>query len=288
MILKPEEAEQFYRIWWPLLSYVNQKRQIVDDWPIDPLKTGVKFAQAIKVREVLWTDSTLREQFIEENPSHLSTEDLEILAQWTHPVRGNFTVLRHLKKYSIFLGQGQKAYGVVGLLSTLEELLPHAPAYVTATLLPFKDRIIYDGLLTAPNIMLGSGIRSRLNDEYQNAQESFGLITSLPQSNEAMRAGILQGNARLLKVFRANLAGAGLSDKMLAKHLENVEGLAETLFHRESPEPLLNLDLPSARVYIDTHPSATTSLKRFVRFLFETGRGDWERTEELQVLRQRG
>ena len=159
---------------------------------------------------------------------------------------------------------------------------------MTATLIPFKDRIIYDGLLTAPPIMLGSGIRSRLNEEYQGVQESLGLVTSLPWSDEAMRHGILQGNARLLKAFRAYLAGSGLSEKMLAKHLENVERLAEILFDQETPEPLLNLNLQSARSYLDTHPSAATSLKRFVRFLFETGRGDWERTEELQVLRQRG
>lgn len=288
MILRPEEAEQFYRLWWPLLTYVNQKRGLVKNWPTDPEQSGVTPAKAVKVRDALWSDPSLREEFQRENPARLSEDDLAILAQWTHPIQGTFTILRHLKKHSIFLGPRQQAYGVVGLLSPLEEVVPHSPGYAEATLLPYKDRIIYDGLLAAPPIMFGPGIRAELNDTYRNVQESFGLITSLPWNDEARREGIQQGNARLLKVFRTYLAGSGLSEKMLAKHLGNVEELAEQLFVSPEPEPLLSLRLPSARAYIETNPAAATSLKRFVRFLFETGRGEWEQVEELQVLRQRG
>ena len=129
MILQSDEAEQFYRIWWALLSYVNQKRDVVKDWPTDPKQTGVKVAQAVKVRDALWTDSSLREQFLRENPAGLSDEDLAIVEQWSLQVRGNFTVLRHLKKHSIFLGPQQRAYAVLGLLSPLEEVLPSSPAH---------------------------------------------------------------------------------------------------------------------------------------------------------------
>lgn len=31
MHLPPQEADRFYRIWFPLLTYVNEQRHLVDD-----------------------------------------------------------------------------------------------------------------------------------------------------------------------------------------------------------------------------------------------------------------
>lgn len=47
-------------------------------------------------------------------------------------------------------------------------------------LLPFKDRIVYDGLLSGYNISFGGGIKRMLNDSYRRAKERQGIVTSLP------------------------------------------------------------------------------------------------------------
>ena len=44
--------------------------------------------------------------------------------------------------------KGSTVYGVLGLVSDLEEILPYEPCMVGAVLLPWEDRIIYDSLLT--------------------------------------------------------------------------------------------------------------------------------------------
>ena len=114
----------------------------------------------------------------------MSPDQLEIVASWKHAVVGKFYVFRYLAKYTVFLTSGgspNKAYGVLGLADPLEEVIgPYLPRLITAVLLPFKGKIIYDGLVSGYNITFGGGIKRRLNEEYKQAKEAFGIITSLP------------------------------------------------------------------------------------------------------------
>jgi hypothetical protein len=92
-----------------------------------------------QVRDVLWADVGLREAFIAQNPAGLSAADLAIVASWQHRRAGAFVGLRHLKKYSVFLSSEDSAvYGVLGLVSGLDEILPFVPCYVNAVLLPWE------------------------------------------------------------------------------------------------------------------------------------------------------
>jgi hypothetical protein len=50
---------------------------------------------------------------------------------------------------------------------------------VQAVLLPFKGKIIYDGLMSGYNIYFGSGIRSDLNEVYMTAKQNRRIITTL-------------------------------------------------------------------------------------------------------------
>jgi hypothetical protein len=245
----------------------------------------------MKIRDALWGDDAIREAFIAENPADLDPDDLQLIASWKHRVAGNLVILRQLKKHAIVMetGKNPRAFAVLGLMDPLEDVLPYPlPMYVGIVLLPFQDRIVYDGLITAAPVMLGPGIRSDLNAAFRDIQDSRGLVHSLPLEDSAARAGMAKGNERLLKAFRANLAGAGLSDKMVALHTEAAAALAQDMLQATPPRPLLELDLATARRHLTDHPSVSTSLKRFARFLHENGRGDWGRVSDLQELRRRG
>lgn len=54
-----------------------------------------------------------------------------------------------------------------------------APVNVEAVLLPFKGKIIYDGLLLGYNIAFGGGIRSRFTQIYLTAKYKQRIVTSL-------------------------------------------------------------------------------------------------------------
>ena len=96
---------------------------------------------------------------------------------------GEFYVYRCLKKYTVFLTTREPvvAYGVLSLTDPLEELIGHRlPHLCKAVLLPFKGRIVYDGMLAGYNVHFGGGIRRRLKESYDDAKRRMGIITSLP------------------------------------------------------------------------------------------------------------
>lgn len=50
--------------------------------------------------------------------------------------------------------------------------------YVEAVLLPFKGKIIYDGLFQARNIFFGGGIKRNLKESYMKAKQNNRIIES--------------------------------------------------------------------------------------------------------------
>ena len=64
-----------------------------------------------------------------------------------------------------------------------EELIgPHLPVLRQTVLLPFKGRIVYDGLLTSYNVSFGPGVRRDLNEDFKTAKDRHGIVTSLPMT----------------------------------------------------------------------------------------------------------
>src|SRR5262249_53135895 len=152
--LPPPETERFYRIWFALLHYVNAQRHLVPAFPAtweEATQEGSMPLDAVQpLRDALWAEDALREQFIVDNPTGLPTADLALVASWQHRVAGPFYIFRYLKKHTLFLSATSpaQAYGVLGLVNPIEEIVgPMLPVYAEAVLLPFGQQIIYDSLL---------------------------------------------------------------------------------------------------------------------------------------------
>jgi hypothetical protein len=298
MRLPPEQIERFYHIWFELLRFVNDQRQLISDFPASRDEGVLVPSDAMQLRNALWADETLREQFIATNPADLSPSDLALVESWRYRKAGSFYILRALKAYTVFITDRapQHAYGVLGLISPIEELTPvPLPVYAEAVLLPFEGKIIYDSMLQPYSVSFGSNIRRRLNDEYRNAKEREGIITSLvpvvPASVDEQRTLVEGRNAKILQAFRQHLLKAGLSLKMAEEHVGNVQAFAQTvLAHQDPPQGLLEITPAKLQTYLPTVKvkSTPTSFKRFVRFLADTERMEYEESLNLlEVLKQR-
>ena len=296
MILLPAQTEHFYKIWWALLSYTNAQRHLVPDLPAQPTQGSVEPAKALKIREALWADDSIRESFIAENPSRLPLADLDIVASWQYRVAGNFFVFRHLKKYTVFLqdSPSARAYGVLGLTSPLEQIVgPYLPVLVQAVLIPFEDQITYDSLLAPYRITFGGGIKRRLNETYREAQEREGIITTLlppaqPPTADEMKESHQDRNTKLLREFQKGLYKSGLSPKMVEQHVGNIETFANSLLGQDLPRPLIEITAADVDHYLGSigtgADDAQVSLKRFVRFLYDSGRMETETARSFQDL----
>ena len=181
MNLSPEDAKLYFKLMWSLLYFINRQRGILKDISTPEQFASLPSEKKLKVRNALWDNPKLIDAYLQENPEGLSNAELEIVRKWKGFIKGSFFILRHLKKYSIFIGNNDQVYAVVGLLSPLDEVIPSyaLPRMLEAVLLPFKGLIIYDGLFTGYNISIGGGIRGNLNHTYTVAKQKERILTTL-------------------------------------------------------------------------------------------------------------
>jgi hypothetical protein len=296
MQLPPEQVRRFYDIWFELLHYVHEQRHLAPNFPDTPTAMSISPDDALQLRNALWADDALRESFIAANPAGLPSADLALVASWKYRVDGKFFLVRHLKKYSVFLSEqpAAHAYGVLGLVSPIEDVVMYPlPVYIHAVLLPFEGQITYDSLLEPYSITFGPGIRSSLNDAYRNTQEREGIVTTLepaevPADLHEVRKGIITRNSKILGAFRKAMARRGLSHTMVEKHASNIDTFAQHyLLAQNPPRGLLEVTPADVQTYLRTSgdETLTTSFKRYVRFLDETARmDDYEQIKSLHAV----
>lgn len=206
MILAAEDAALFYRAWGALLSWVNDRRAIVPSFPRPAPGQPLDPERAVRIRDVLWADDSLREQFLIEGAGDLSGSECELIASWKHRVRGDFVVHRHLQEHSIFMSDA--VYGVRGIYTPLRVMFPSLPRYVGAVLLPFRDAIITDGLVTTPpmHITFGASVRRTFAAQYSAARAARTIITRLPPEPVA-RAASAPGSSAARPAHGGTAAG---------------------------------------------------------------------------------
>lgn len=182
-MLSPADAGQFFRLLWALQSYVNGRLGLLPGITSPEQYASVPSEEKLAVRQALWDDPKLLEAFLVSNPADLPPQELQVVRAWQGRLVGDYYILRYLKRQTIFLSTGQddRVYGVLGLFDPIEGVMGWRPLpiQVRAVLLPFKGRIVYDGLLESYAITFGSGIRSGLNEVYQRAKQQGAIIESL-------------------------------------------------------------------------------------------------------------
>ena len=263
MNLPPDEGKLFYKLYAALLGYVNRKLDVLPKQFSESAEyTSLPPQTRGKVRDALYEHRELIDQFVAENPAGLSPEELEVVRSWKNALVGRFYIFRYLKKYTIFLsasGEAYKAYGVLGLADPMEEVVgPYLPVLANAVLLPFKGQIIYDGLIAPYRVSFGGGARRNLNEDYNRAKETFGIIMSLGDQSVPLPAKPKKAKKRpeklVLLVGRQSASGSGeakataeqlvkMTDAFCKKFLneeyaELSRRLVETLA-RKRPSPLL-------------------------------------------------
>ncbi len=183
MNISPEDTALFFRLMWAVQFYVNQRLNILPDVKLVEEYARLPSEEKVKARDALYQHLELLEAFISENPAKLSSDELNLVKSWERPLIGDFYVMRFLKKYSVLMSSAEPVqfYGVLGLYDPLEAVLgwQSLPIMVKAVLLPFKGRVIYDGLLMSYSIYFGPGIRGNINESYQRAKQRGEIIENL-------------------------------------------------------------------------------------------------------------
>ncbi len=254
MLLEPNEVKLFFRLHKALMFHVNQRLGVVPQ----PLATPEDFAAQppdirLKVRDAFLANVDLIDSFAAENPARLSDDEMDIVRSWRHFIHGKFHIFRELARHTVFLTTTDPAvaYGVVALTQPLEEIVgPYLPVMVETVLLPFKNRIVYDGLMTSYNVSFGPGIKRSLSDCFKEAKDRQGIVTSLPApAPETLPPGKASRKAAPASASKEKSAQAltniiELIDRFCREHLnEEYADLCRALARklaRKRPSPLVS------------------------------------------------
>ncbi|MBP1566273.1 MAG: hypothetical protein J6A58_11015 [Oscillospiraceae bacterium] len=175
MILNKEDSELFFKLWIPLLDFVNTEYQVCTDFKMQPY-THEHYEQSPpdkikKISDYLWEHKNIIDEYLEK--SKLPAEHQNIISEWKKAVTDVFIVERHLKKGSILISTQNEVYQVCGITLSFEEILNMPlPVLLKTTLIPFKGVIIYDGLANVSSAIFGSGYKSFFKDLYMTAKQN--------------------------------------------------------------------------------------------------------------------
>ena len=178
MRLKPEDAGLFYEMFLPLLDYVNENYHVTME-TVHFTGESVDPRDAAEVAHFLWERTWIIDDYLAETA--LQEEQCEIISGWKRCISGTFIIERHLKKGSVFIStEDNTVYIVNGIIDSWEEMLPvPTPAIVKTTLLPFRDVIISDGLVSAFPIRFGRNMADEFKETYMTAKKNKTLISQI-------------------------------------------------------------------------------------------------------------
>lgn len=180
--LSADECRVFYETWFGLMAFVNERKRVVKAKIKPEYPNDVSDVITHKVREVLWNNLELIDEYISETT--LPQEKIDILKLWrTNHKKGIFFVLEYQPEYAVAIApndQGEdRLYGIKGISNSIAKVLQRdLPAQIETVLLPFKGKIIYDSYINAMQIRYGEGVRDVLREIYDKAIK-YGIITSL-------------------------------------------------------------------------------------------------------------
>ena len=192
MFLPPEEAKLVFKLHSTLMQFVIERLGLAHDLGSSQPYTALPPEKQQQVVQALLGRLDLVDAFVVANPAGLAQEELEVVSSWRNLVFGRFIALRQLKKHTVVLSTDGTctAYAVTGLADALERVIQRPlPAMIEAVLLPFRGKLIYDGLVSTFNATFGAGPRRGFEEQLRAAKAGNRFITSLPAPPAAPAGG---------------------------------------------------------------------------------------------------
>lgn len=155
------------------MDFVNKKYKLIKGLYGMTSPEGLPLQSVARISAKLLEDKTVIDEYILTGARKLDDEETAIVSSWKRAIRGRFVVDRHLKRGSVLISvENKQVYIVKGICSSWRELLEGypMPQIVQATLLPFGDVIIHDGVVSPYQMCLGKNMSEQSKQIYLAAK----------------------------------------------------------------------------------------------------------------------
>ena len=164
------------------MDFVNQKYRLIKELYGMTSPKGLPLQSVVLISSKLWENRDIIDEFVLSDFKNMNEEETEIVTSWKKAIRGKFIVDRHLKKGSVLVSvYNNEVYIVKGIYTSWREMLESypMPQIVEATLLPYRDVIIHDGIVVPYRVCLGRNMSEESKQIYLAAKANGNLHYSL-------------------------------------------------------------------------------------------------------------
>ena len=192
MHLTEEDADLFFELTSSWQFFINKKTKEFPDVVTLYDYRDLLAEEKIIIRDLCYDNPALLDEYLQLNPDNFNAEKLAIISKWNNPVQGEFHIERFLKNHAIFIAEDEKVYAVSGLYSGFDEMVHKSrlPLLCKTSLLPFKGKVVYDGLMTSYAVNFGGGIKSSLKDIYMRAKQNDRIIDSFEATSKNIKKDV--------------------------------------------------------------------------------------------------
>ena len=180
MTLTDIEYKTFLRTHLGLLFYVGQKSKIISDNINFEKFVDLDFSIKLKCRDFLLDNRKILDDYITANFDKLKTEQISILTGFKKTITSDFVIFKCLINNAIFIDtKDNRFYAVKALGDSFNHFFDRFPVLVQTTLLPFNDKIVYDGFIKPTGVCFGSGMTSTMKEDYKLAKNNNQILTTI-------------------------------------------------------------------------------------------------------------
>ena len=182
--LSIEDAALFYKLYFGLLEYTNKKYHIEPKLKRFYGQNSIDPALVFPIREYLFKHRHIISKFIRKNPYHFDKDELEIVRGFEYALQDIFSIMKHDNEYAYLLGVNGN-FAVKGLFDPLIDVIPKGqlPFTCPMILLPFKEHIIYDGIIASYPIQVSPAQVRMLKNEFEKNTTYYLIDTKNTNTN---------------------------------------------------------------------------------------------------------
>lgn len=174
--LNKKDVLLFYKLYFGLLDFTNQKFKIKPNYKIYK-RLGINPQEIIDVVEKFWVEkNNVVTEFCMINPFKFNADELNLVQEFKKGFSGMMVLANYEKEYTAVIYK-DKTYMIKGLNANIDEIIGYEelPKFITTAIIPFKGKLVYDGIISSFAISAGLGLKKMVENEYQTSLKFYHL-----------------------------------------------------------------------------------------------------------------
>ena len=174
--LGEKESKLFYKLYFALLEFTNQKYKINPNYKIYK-QHGINPQEITDIIDMFWKNKDLIIlEFCMTNPYKFTKEEIKFLEGFKKGIHDSFVLVQYERDYTLLMKNG-KIYMVKGLNDNIDNIITYdkLPCFVETSLIEFNGNIVYDGIISSFPVKFGMNFIKTVEKEYKESMKYYHL-----------------------------------------------------------------------------------------------------------------